>query len=94
MFFINNFSVLFHALLSKDIHFHSTNAHIMQTHQLVLHPLLTSGYVVGGYDKSASKGFPFLDISKYIWDLNKVNNSHYCHGLKRVAQGLVSNGKE
>ena len=36
----------------------------------------------------------FLNYSKCIWDLNKVDNSHNCHGLKRVAQGWVSNGVE
>ena len=29
-----------------------------------------------------------------IWDLNTVNNSHNCHGLKRVAQAQVGNGVE
>ena len=33
------------------------------------------------------QGVFFLNYSKCIWDLNKVNNSHNCHGLKRVAQG-------
>ena len=40
---------------------------------------------------------PFLNYySKFIWDLNKVSNSHNCQGLKRVAQGHVSisNGVE
>ena len=41
----------------------------------------------------SARGF-FLNYSKCIWDLNKVNNSHNCHGLKRVAQGQVSNGVE
>ena len=36
----------------------------------------------------------FLNYSKCIWDLNKVDNSHNCHGFKRVAQGRVSNGVE
>ena len=36
----------------------------------------------------------FLNYSKCNWDLNKVDNSHNCHGLKRVAQGRVSNGVE
>ena len=41
-----------------------------------------------------SAGGIFLNYSKCIWDLNKVDNSHNCHGLKRVAQGRVSNGVE
>ena len=40
------------------------------------------------------QGVPFLNYSKCIWDLNKVNNSHNCHGLKRVARGQFSNGEE
>ena len=40
------------------------------------------------------EGVPSLNYSKCIWDLNKVNNSHNYHGLKRVAQGHVSNGVE
>ena len=42
------------------------------------------------------QGVPFLNYSKCVWDLNKVTNSHNCHGLKRVAlaQGQVSNGVE
>ena len=42
----------------------------------------------------SAKGFPCVKYSKCIWDLNKVTNSHYCHGLKRVAQGRVSIGVE
>ena len=41
----------------------------------------------------SARGF-FLNYSKCIWDLNKVDNSHNCHGLKRVAQGRVSKGVE
>ena len=41
----------------------------------------------------SARGF-FLNYSKCIWDLNKVDDSHNCHGLKRVAQGRVSNGVE
>ena len=40
------------------------------------------------------KGFPFLNNSKCIWDLNKVNNFHNYHGLKRVTQGRVINRVE
>ena len=40
-----------------------------------------------------ARGF-FLNFSKCIWDLDKVNNSLNCHGLKRVPQGRVSNGVE
>ena len=40
------------------------------------------------------RGVPFLNYSKCIWDKNTVNDSHNCHGLKRVAQGQVSNGVE
>ena len=40
------------------------------------------------------QGVFFLNYSKSIWDLNKVDNSHNCHGLKGVAQGRVSNGVE
>ena len=36
----------------------------------------------------------FQNYSKCILDLNKVNKSHNCHGLKRVAQSRVSNGVE
>ena len=44
----------------------------------------------------SARGFLFCTIQSVgpIWDLNKVNNSHNCHGLKRVAQGQVSNGVE
>ena len=35
-----------------------------------------------------------VSFSKYIWDLNKVTNSHNCHGSKRVVQGRVRNGVE
>ena len=42
---------------------------------------------------SSDLGF-FLKYSKCIWGLNKVNNSHNCHGLKRVGQDRVSNGVE
>ena len=41
----------------------------------------------------SARGF-LLNYSKCICDLNRVNNSHNCHGLKRVAQGRVSNGVE
>ena len=41
----------------------------------------------------SARGF-FLNYSKCILDLNEVDNSHNCHGLKRVAQGQVSNGVE
>ena len=51
--------------------------------------LTSKGWICG-----KCKGFPFLNYSKCIWDLNEVNNSHNCHGLKRVAQGRVSNGVE
>ena len=35
-----------------------------------------------------------LSFSKCIWDMNKVTNSHNCHGSKRFAQGRVRNGVE
>ena len=35
-----------------------------------------------------------LNYSKCICDLNQVDNSHNCHGLKRIAQGRGSNGVE
>ena len=41
----------------------------------------------------SARGF-FLNYSKCIWDLNKVENSHNWYGLKRVVQGRVSNGVE
>ena len=51
--------------------------------------LTSKGWIYG-----KCKGFPFLNYSKCIWDLNKVKHSHNCHWLKRVAQGWVSNGAE
>ena len=37
----------------------------------------------------------FSELFKVYWDLNKVNNSHNCHGVKRVLKaGYVSNGVE
>ena len=42
----------------------------------------------------SARGFLFLIYSKCIRGLNKVKNSHDCHGLKRGAQGRVSNEVE
>ena len=51
--------------------------------------LTSKGWICG-----KCKGVLFLNYSKCILDLNKVSNSHNVIGLKKVAQGRVSNGVE